>query len=60
MRAHMSRDKDTPGYRSWGKIRVASRRCTSVPVPVAPPGGEKLLTTAFYAFSSSLSSFFVR
>ena len=47
---HKCLDKDIPGYRSLGKIRVASssRRCTAV--PVAPPGGEKLLTTAFYAF----------
>ena len=29
-------------------------------VPVAHPGGEKILTTAFHAFSSGLSSFFVR
>ena len=33
--------------------------CTTV--PVAPPGGgEKKLTTAFHAFSSGLSRFFVR
>ena len=32
----MGRDKDIPGYRSSGKIRVASRRCTS-----CAPGGEK-------------------
>ena len=30
------RDNDIPGYRSSGKIRVASRRCMKV--PVAPPG----------------------
>ena len=42
-----------------GKIRVASRRC--VTVPVAPPGGGgKILTPAFYVFSSALSRFFVR
>ena len=29
-------------------------------VPVAPPGGGKILTTAFHAFSSGLSHFFVR
>ena len=29
-------------------------------VPVAHPGGEKILTTAFHAFSSGLSRFFVR
>ena len=42
-------DKDIPGYRSLGTIHVASysRRCTAV--PVAAPGGEKLLTQAFYA-----------
>ena len=55
----MGRDKDIPGYHSSGKIRVASRICTAV--PAAPPGGEKnVLTTAFYAFSSALSRFFVR
>ena len=32
--------------------------CTTV--PVAPPGGGKILTTAFHAFSSGLSRFFVR
>ena len=47
-----------PGYRSSGKIRVASRRCTTV--PVAPPGSKKILTPAFYAFLSALSRFFVR
>ena len=35
-----ARDKgDIRGYRSSGKIRVASRRCTTV--PVVPPGGVK-------------------
>ena len=29
-------------------------------VPVVPPGGGKILTTAFHAFSSGLSRFFVR
>ena len=29
-------------------------------VPVAHPGGEKILTTAFHAFSSGLSRFFIR
>ena len=29
-----------PGYRSSGKIRVASRRCNTV--PLAPPSGEKM------------------
>ena len=33
-------------------------RCTTV--PVAPPGGEQILTTAFHAYSSALSRFFVR
>ena len=32
--------------------------CTTV--PVAPPGGGKILTTACHAFSSGLSRFFVR
>ena len=32
--------------------------CTTV--PVAPHGVEKILTTAFHAFSSGLSRFFVR
>ena len=27
-----ARDNDSPGYRSSGKIRLASRRCTTVPV----------------------------
>ena len=31
-----ARDKDIPGYCSSGKIRVASRRCTT-----APDGGGK-------------------
>ena len=54
-----TRDKDIPDYRNCGKIRVASRRCTEV--PVAPPGGgKKIPTPAFYAFSSALSRFFVR
>ena len=48
----MGRDKDIPGYRSSGKISVASRRCTAV--PVAPPGGE--LKKTDYRFSR----FFVR
>ena len=47
----MGRDKDIPGYHSSGKIRVASRRCTAV--PVAPLVVKKVLTTAFYAFSSA-------
>ena len=47
-----------PGIRSSGKIRLASRRCTTV--PVAPPGGEQIVTPAFYSFSSALSRFFVR
>ena len=33
------RDKDIPGYRNSGKIRVASRRCTKI--QVVPPGGGK-------------------
>ena len=48
-------DKDIPGYRSSGKIRVASGRCTIV--LVAPLAVEKILT---HAFSSALSRFFVR
>ena len=51
-----TRDKDIPDYRNCGKIRVASRRCTEV--PVAPPGGGKKIPTP--AFSSALSRFFVR
>ena len=31
-RVHRAWDKDISGYRSSGKIRVASRRCTTVPV----------------------------
>ena len=50
------RDKDIPGYRNSGKILVASRRCTSC----APWRREKILTPAFYSFSSALSRFFVR
>ena len=49
-----ARDKD-----SSFKIRVASRRCSTI-VPVAPPGSGKILTPAFYAFLSVLSRFFVR
>ena len=33
---------------------------TTLTVPVAPPGGGKILTTAFHAFSSGRSRFFVR
>ena len=47
------------GYRSSFKIRGASRRGFTI-VPVAPHGGGKVLTPAFYAFSSALSRFFVR
>ena len=39
LRLSPGRGKDIPGNRSPGKIRVASRRCTAV--PVAPPGGEE-------------------
>ena len=46
------------GYRSSGKVRVASRRCT-IQYQCAPDG-RKILTRAFYAFSSSLSRFFAR
>ena len=42
------RDKDIPGYRSSGKIRVASRQCTAV--SVAPPGGEKITDSRFLRF----------
>ena len=53
----MARDKDIPGYRSSGKIRVASRRC--ITVPEAPPGGrENILTqlvTLFRPLSPSFS-----
>ena len=53
------RDKDIPGYRnSGGKIHVGSRRCNKL--PVAPLAVGKILTPAFYAFSSALSRFFVR
>ena len=53
--ARSARVKDITGYRSSGKIGVASRRCATV--PVVPPGGGKILTPAFYAL---LSRFFVR
>ena len=49
-----SRDKDRiPGYRCSGTIRVASRRCTVV--GQLHTLAVKILTTAFYAFSSALS-----
>ena len=41
-----------------GKICVASRQCTTV--PLAPLVVAKILTPAFYDFSSALSRFFVR
>ena len=44
----MGRDKDIPGYRSSGKIHVASRRCTAV--PVVPPGGEQITDYSFLRF----------
>ena len=40
LRPNRDRDKDIPGYRSSGKIRVASRQCSTVPV-AAPGGGGK-------------------
>ena len=44
-----ARVKDIPGYHSSGKIGVASRRCTTV--PVAPPGGrEKNTNSRFLRF----------
>ena len=43
-----TRDKDIPDYRNCGKIRVASRRCTEV--PVAPPGGGKNTNSRFLRF----------
>ena len=39
---------DIPGYRSSGKIGVASKRCTTV--PVAPPGDGKIRTPVFTLF----------
>ena len=48
-------DKDIPRYRSSGKIHVAPRRCTIV--PVAPLVLGKILTHTLYAFSSALSAF---
>ena len=51
-------DKDIPGYRSSGKLHVASRRRTTV--LVAPLVVGKILTPAVYAFSSALSRFFIR
>ena len=53
-----ARVKDIPGYRRSGKIGVASRRCTTL--PVAPLVAEKIRTPAFHAFSSALSRFFVK
>ena len=47
-----------PGYRSSSKIRVASRRCNTV--PLAPSAVKKYTNSRFYAFSSALSRFFVR
>ena len=44
----LARDKDIPGYRSSGKIHVASLRCTTV--PVAPPGGGKYTNSCFLRF----------
>ena len=45
---HKGRDKDIPGYRSLGKIRVASRRCTAV--PVAPPVGDTKYGLLLFTF----------
>ena len=42
------RDKDIPGHRSSGKIRVASRRCTAA--PVSPYGGEKKYGLPLFTF----------
>ena len=44
----VARDKDIPGYRSSGKIHVASLRCTTV--PVATPGGGKDTNSSFLCF----------
>ena len=38
-------DKDIPSYRSSDKIRLASRRCTTV--PLRPLVVEKILTPTF-------------
>ena len=52
----MGRDKDIPGYYCSGKIRVASRRCTAV--PVAPPGGDKITDYRFLRFFVSYGPLF--
>ena len=43
-----ARDNDITGYRSSGKIRLASRRCTTV--PIAPLGGVKSTNSCFLRF----------
>ena len=48
-----------PGYRSTGKIHV-SQCSIGDALRCAPWRWENILTTAFYAFSSALSRFFVR
>ena len=48
--------KISAGYRSLGKIRAASRRCTAV--PVAPPGGEKITDSRFSRFFVSFVPLF--
>ena len=42
------RDKDIPGYRNSGKIRVPSKQC--IKVPVVPPGGGKNTNSRFLRF----------
>ena len=51
-----SLEKDIPGYRSSGKIRVASLRCTTV--PFAPPGvGENTKSRFLRYFVRSVPVF---
>ena len=53
VRAHVEGPyKDIPGYRSSGKIRVTSRRCTTV--LVTPPCGGKNPNSRFFVRSVPL------
>ena len=49
-----------PADGRWRRVRFLAKKMWCTIVPVAPSGGGKILTTAFHAFSSGLSRFFVR